>query len=366
MNTTESAMNPSKRTLLLVSLFALFTMFGCGHSDTKHIPYDATLVDSQGNGGWMLFDSAPESYERGRCVALEEGTKVKVTGPIVNGLASDTKLYPVTVLSGKCAGRSGWVISTALPVAMETDITSKDNQGLTDAEFSKLLDDFRHALRLKAARSMNAGDPPDACRNVVAEQLSIFQKQSKLTAAQFLQARVCAFNAVWDAVIGFSANSVGVEDTDRNRQALKRFEPFCVELQQDPEVQREILFAAAQSNDISLIKWLLKQGVDVNTKSQAGFTPLAYAIQLGKGPDAAKTVKALLDAGADFDQKYYMGMTATMYAAVAGRADILKLLLARNADVNAVNEAGQTALQMARAANQAEAAALLKDAGAKE
>ncbi len=362
MNTTESTMNPSKRILLLVSLFALLTVFGCGHSDPKHIPYDATLVDSQGNGGWMLFDSAPQSYERGRSVALEEAAKVRVTCPLVNGLPSDAKFCPVTVLSGEYAGRSGWVTAAALPAATGTDISARDDQGLTDAEFSKLLDDFRHTLRLKAARSMNAGDPPDACRSFVAEQLSIFQEQTKFTAAQLLQARVCAFNAVWDAVIGFSANSV----TDQNHQALKRFEPFCVELQQDPEVQREILFAAALSNDISLIKWLLKQGADVNTKSQAGFTPLVYAIQLGKGPDAAKTVEALLDAGADCNQKYYLGMTATMYAAVAGRTDILKLLLARNADINATNDAGQTALLMAEAANQAEAAAWLKDAGAKE
>jgi len=347
-------------------MFALFTVFGCGHSDTKHIPYDAMLVNSQGNGGWMLFDSAPESYERGRCVSLEEEVKVRVTGSLVNGLPSDHKLCPVTILSGKYAGRSGWVTATALPAVTETDNTAKDDQGLTNTEFEKLLDDFRHTLRLKAARSMNAGDPPDACRSIVAEQLSIFQEQTKITAAQLLQARVCAFNAVWDAVIGFSANMIGVEDTDRNHQALKRFEPFCVELQQDPEVQREILLVTAPNGDISLINWLLKQGADVNTKSQAGFTPLACAIQLGKGPDAARTVKALLDAGADCNQKYYLGMTATMYAAVGGRTDILKLLLARNADVNAVNEAGQTAIQMARAANQAEAAALLTDAGAKE
>lgn len=358
-------MNPSKRILLLVSLFALFTVFGCGHSDTKHIPYDATLVDSQGNGGWMLFDSAPESYERGRCVALEEEVKVRVTGPLVNGLASDIKLCPVVVLSGKYSGHGGWVASTALPATTGTDISAKVDQGLTDAEFSKLLDNFRHTLRLKAVESMMAGDSPDGCRSFVAEQLSIFQEQTKFTAAQLLQARVCAFNAVWDAVVHFSATSVSVEE-DKDHQAIKRFEPFCVELQQDPVVQRELLFAAAQNGDISQIKWLLKQGADVNTKSQAGFTPLACAIQLGKGPGTAKTVEALLDAGADCNQKYYLGMTATMYAAAGGRTDILKLLLARNPDVNAVNEAGQTALLMAKTANQAEAAVLLKDAGAKE
>jgi hypothetical protein len=85
-----------------------------GCDEGRNYPYETNLIDSHGNGGWVLFDAAPENYDKGHTIALEEQAKVRVTGPAVAGRTSDTKLFPVTVLSGKNAGRNGWVISTAL------------------------------------------------------------------------------------------------------------------------------------------------------------------------------------------------------------------------------------------------------------
>jgi hypothetical protein len=347
----------------------IMALSGCGQKSipqTNDPTQEVTLADSQGQGGWMLFDSAPETYERGHSVALEEGAKVRVTGSITDGRTPETKLCPVTVLSGKYTGRSGWVVAAALPGASAESVAPKmDRDAVADKAFEAMLKEFRESLRLKAVKSMMAGESPDGCRAFVAEQISIYQKQN-LSPDQVLQARVCAFNAVWDAVVGFSANSVGMGDTDKNHQALLQFQPFCAELQQDKDVQREVLFAAALDANISLINWLVKQGADVNMTSHAGFTPLAYAIQLGKGNDAAKTVQALLDAGADYNLKYYKGMTATMFAAANGNADVLKVLLSKSPDLKVVNDEGQTALQMAEVANHVEAAVLLENAGGKK
>lgn len=352
-------------TRILLAIF-IMALSGCGHESnpsTNDPAQAVTLADSQGQGGWMLFDSAPETYEHGHSVALEEAAKVHVTGPIIDGRTPETKLCPVTVLSGKYSGRSGWVVAAAL--STETGAPNAQPEATPDKTFEAMLKEFRESLRLKAVKSMMAGESPDACRAFVAEQISIYQKQN-LSPDQLLQARVSAFDGAWDAVIGFAANSVGMADTDKNHQALLQFQPFCVELQQDKNVQREIMFAAAPDANISLINWLIKQGADVNMTSQAGFTPLAYAIQLGKGNDAAKTVQALLDAGADYNRKYYKGMTATMFAAANGNADVLKVLLSKRPDLKVANDEGQTALQMAEAANHAEAAVLLENAGGKE
>jgi len=103
-------MRRSNVRLAVTSLFVLLVLAGCNSG----VPYEITLADSHGNGGWVLFDSAPESYEKGRTTALEEGAKVKVTGSAVDGLFGAIKLYPVTVLSGKYAGHAGWVASAAL------------------------------------------------------------------------------------------------------------------------------------------------------------------------------------------------------------------------------------------------------------
>ena len=109
----SSYRNRQARRAVLAALFCVAALLsGCGQD--RSVPYEATLVDSGGNGGWVLFDSAPENYEKGHTFALEEEAKVTVTGSTVTGRFGASKLVPVTVRSGKFTGRTGWLISTAL------------------------------------------------------------------------------------------------------------------------------------------------------------------------------------------------------------------------------------------------------------
>jgi len=48
-----------------------------------------------------------------------------------------------------------------------------------------------------------------------------------------------------------------------------------------------------------------------------------------------------------------------------GKTDVIKLLVARGADLNARDDRGKTALAIAEEANQLDAVKLLKDAGAR-
>ena len=116
------------------------------------------------------------------------------------------------------------------------------------------------------------------------------------------------------------------------------------------------------------VKWLLDNGVDVNVRSEAGFTPLIFAISSKAPPtDVTKTVEALLEAGADCNSaRGPYQMTPTMCAVTGGNPEILKLILAKKPDVNITNTEGQTALQIARASNHSQEVVMLKEAGAKE
>ncbi len=58
-------------------------------------------------------------------------------------------------------------------------------------------------------------------------------------------------------------------------------------------------------------------------------------------------VASMLDSGLPVDTRSPAGVTALLYAASRGRAGIVRLLLARGADVNARNAIGKTALSMA-------------------
>lgn len=275
-----------------------------------------------------------------------------------------------------------------LLVAKGADVNAKDNHGLTaldyaateqtgqdimkilwdhgaplvtDAALAKMLERFQSELRAQAVRSMSAGESPDGCRKLINEQLLTFQQQG-FTTNQLLEARVSAFDAIWDAIDRFVLTQSGPVVTDEARQAVKPFVEFRKELQTDATVQRELLIAAAGKGDTGKIKWLLDNGADVNCRDQSGVTPLMDAAFA----DWADVVQFLLETGADINLKDHSGWTATMYAAAGGNLNSLKQILARKPDLGAVNDKGSTALSLAENNNHTEAVVLLKDAGAKE
>jgi len=114
------------------------------------------------------------------------------------------------------------------------------------------------------------------------------------------------------------------------------------------------------------VKFLLSQGVDVNAKDKEGFTPLILASDRNR----PSVVQTLLDGNADVNAKCdcsgYLsgGWTALMIASREGRADIVRMLVAKHAVVDLRNNAGRTALAAAAGKGDAEVARILLDDGA--
>ncbi len=102
---------------------------------------------------------------------------------------------------------------------------------------------------------------------------------------------------------------------------------------------------AAHWNDLETVKLLLSAGAKVNVPNRYGATPLSEAVVTGN----AAMVQALLDAGASVKTRTTEdGETVLMTAARAGNIDAVKLLLDRGAEVNArENYKNQTALMWA-------------------
>jgi ankyrin repeat protein len=114
-----------------------------------------------------------------------------------------------------------------------------------------------------------------------------------------------------------------------------------------------------------LAKWLVSQGLDINTKDSYGTTPLFYQMQRGN-------VALFIELGADVNAKAKYGDTPLHFAADYGTADSVKLLLEHGADLEAENDSGQTPLAYCLArcnnikiAKIAETAEALLNAGAK-
>jgi hypothetical protein len=147
------------------------------------------------------------------------------------------------------------------------------------------------------------------------------------------------------------------------------------------ETETVPMVKAVASNDLKAVTALLVAGADANVKSSVGVPVLFIAIRRGAAPvveallkskadpnvrdvdtdftpllealDRADIVKMLLAAGADVNaasRKEYdplMGLTPLMHAVLDGSEDLVPLLLDRGADVNATAPSGHTALSLA-------------------
>ncbi|WP_369750967.1 ankyrin repeat domain-containing protein [Pontibacter sp. BAB1700] len=101
----------------------------------------------------------------------------------------------------------------------------------------------------------------------------------------------------------------------------------------------DVLFDAARRGDLTLLKQLIAEGVDVNEPGPRGFTPLIIATYNNQ-PEAARM---LLEAGADVNAQDQAGNTALMGQCFNGYEGIAELLLEYGADLDVQNGSGGTA-----------------------
>ena len=146
------------------------------------------------------------------------------------------------------------------------------------------------------------------------------------------------------------------------------------------------LLYSARKGDTNNVRCLLDAGVNANDAAK-GWTPLMVAAQNGH----TDIVQSLLDKGANVNaatkcvsialltrhlRRLRAGIrqlcgasecftTALMTASQSGHIDAVRLLLEKGADVNAVDERGETALNRAKSYKHTEIVKLLRAAGAK-
>lgn len=128
---------------------------------------------------------------------------------------------------------------------------------------------------------------------------------------------------------------------------------------------RTALLEAVIAGQAPAVSLLLQQGADVQACCTAvGHTALEWAVVQGHGPIA----QALLAQGAVPDQlgpHSFLGHTSLMLAASLGNTDLVRLLLEAGADPAVCDHRGGNALAHAESRGHAQAAAMLREAGAR-
>ena len=101
------------------------------------------------------------------------------------------------------------------------------------------------------------------------------------------------------------------------------------------------LMSAVTSGDISGVKFFVKSGADVvNQKNIGGATPLLLACREGN----LEIAKILIDNGANINAADNEGWTPLMRAALAGKKDVVALLMTKDTQAAAVNSVGESAI----------------------
>lgn len=100
------------------------------------------------------------------------------------------------------------------------------------------------------------------------------------------------------------------------------------------------LHIAFEVNNEEIAEILMAAGAHLNVKNQAGITPLHLGVrQCGLG-----MLKSMFDAGADINSKSEDGKTLLHFAAVDNNTSVIKYLISHGIDVNVKDSFGQTPL----------------------
>ena len=128
------------------------------------------------------------------------------------------------------------------------------------------------------------------------------------------------------------------------------------------EVSDISLIVAAEDGNIEAVKQNLAEGVDVNTRSYIGESPLHGAATFGH----KEIVELLIAKGADLNAKGGIidGTTPLHESASNGHWEVAEVLIAKGADVNAKQENGRTPLHTASHNGHKEVVELLISKGA--
>jgi ankyrin repeat protein len=110
--------------------------------------------------------------------------------------------------------------------------------------------------------------------------------------------------------------------------------------------QSSALHRAAKYSSAKICQILIDNGCDVDGKNKILNTPPMFCCER-TDEEALKVAKLLVERGADLKEKDKVGNTALHLACLHGRDDMVQLLIDAKADVNALNNGGQTALMAA-------------------
>lgn len=143
---------------------------------------------------------------------------------------------------------------------------------------------------------------------------------------------------------------------------LDELRDLAIKLNIAPALRDLWLLLAAENGQSEVVKMLLKNGANVNVRSNSQYqSPLSLAVQNSH----TEIAKLLVDHGADIEILDFEGRTPLWIAVQLRRTDMVKLLVTMGADINAIDGfEGRTTVHRAVVSNAKSMVKLLIELGA--
>ena len=122
------------------------------------------------------------------------------------------------------------------------------------------------------------------------------------------------------------------------------------------ESQKSLLQIAIESDQLHIVRYLVRQGADFEQLSE-GKTPLIHTAQSGN----IRIASYLLKKGADIEGKSEKDNTPLIYASYLGNLEMVKFLVSRGANIDYRNVAGRTPLDYANMFRKTDVASYLQN-----
>ncbi len=124
---------------------------------------------------------------------------------------------------------------------------------------------------------------------------------------------------------------------------------------------RTLLHIAAERGNQGFVELLIVKRADLDARDKEnGYTPLMSALQMGH----ADVASYLIRQGADVEARSNSGRTALMWAAENDQKELVDLLLSKEAQVNAIDGNGNTPVHLAAERGNVDTVRMLVEAGA--
>ncbi|RYF84624.1 MAG: ankyrin repeat domain-containing protein, partial [Chitinophagaceae bacterium] len=110
------------------------------------------------------------------------------------------------------------------------------------------------------------------------------------------------------------------------------------------------LHLGAYHGELDWVQKCTSDGLNVNARDGSGMTPLHWVADMGLvgiSSEREKIVRVLLQHGANVNAKDNADVSVLARAVLAGNEDIVKIIIAAGADLNSIDQRGDTPLDIA-------------------